>query len=353
VEHGRGAVANPTGRYERRIAEAIDDGWGSLETPLPALVTRVEPDRARRLITRNASPDVPFEQSINPYQGCEHGCVYCFARPSHAYLGLSPGLDFETRLFYKPDAEQVLAAELDAPGYVCKPITLGANTDPYQPVERKLRVTRVVLEGLAARWHPVSIITKGTLIERDLDLLTSLAERNLVHVLISVTTLDDALKRVLEPRAASPRARLRLIERLTQAGIPVGVLVAPIIPALTDHEIEAIVSRCASAGAGSLGYVLLRLPHELGDLFTAWLEVHFPDRAARILARIREMRSGRLNDPRFGHRMRGEGPYAQLLDRRFRLACERAGLGESRLGPLETSHFSPRRARAAQLTLDL
>ena len=352
VERGRGAVANPAGRYEREVAEAVDDGWASLETPLPALVTRVEPDRAQRLITRNASPDVPFEQSINPYQGCEHGCVYCFARPSHAYLGLSPGLDFETRLFYKADAGRILAAELDAPGYVCKPITLGANTDPYQPVEREHRVTRAILEVLAARRHPVSIITKGTLIERDLDLLASLAECNLVHVLVSVTTLDDALKRVLEPRAAAPRARLRLIERLTGAGIPVGVLVAPVIPALTDHELEAIVNHSAAAGARSLGYVLLRLPHELGELFANWLEVHFPERAGRVLSRIREMRGGRLNDPRFGHRMKGEGAYAALLDRRFRLACQRVGLDEARLAVLDTQQFSPQRPDAAQLALD-
>ena len=353
VERGRGAVVNPAGRFESSVTAAIDDGWASLEVPLPALETRVEPDRARRLITRNASPDVPFEQSINPYQGCEHGCVYCFARPSHAYLGLSAGLDFETRLFYKADAGRILAAELDAPGYVCKPITLGANTDPYQPVERVHRVTRDILEVLAQRRHPVSIITKGTLIERDLDLLAALAERNLVHVLISVTTLDDALKRVLEPRAAAPQARLRLIERLARAGIPVGVLVAPVIPALTDHEIEAIVTHCAAAGAQSLGYVLLRLPHELGELFKAWLEAHFPDRAGRVLSRIREMRGGRLNDPRFGHRMRGEGAYAELLERRFRLVCERAGLGGSRLGGLETRYFSPRGPDAAQLALDL
>ncbi|HSN70250.1 MAG TPA: radical SAM protein, partial [Steroidobacteraceae bacterium] len=229
---GRGAVTNPPGRFERTLCEVVDDGWGEADAREHRIATTVEPDRARGMITRNASPDVPFEQSINPYRGCEHGCVYCFARPSHAYLGLSPGLDFETRLFYKADAGRLLATELDAPGYVCRPITLGANTDPYQPIERERRVTRSILEVLAARCHPVSLITKGTLIERDLDLLVALAERECVHVLVSVTTLDDSLKRVLEPRAAAPAARLATIRRLRAAGVPVGVLVAPVIPAL-------------------------------------------------------------------------------------------------------------------------
>src|SRR5262245_33433922 len=260
---GRGAASNPEGRFESKRGEAVDDGWGSLEEDLPPLETVVRPEPARSVISRNKSPDLSFDQSINPYRGCEHGCIYCYARPSHAYLNLSPGLDFETKLFYKADAAQLLEKELEAPGYVCSPISIGANTDPYQPIEREYRVTRSILEVLARYRHPCSIITKSALIERDIDLLAPMAKDRLVLVLVSVTTLDPDLKRTLEPRTASPAARLRVIRRLTDAGIPVGVMVAPIIPVLTDFEVEKILEASAAAGAISAGYVLLRLPYEL------------------------------------------------------------------------------------------
>ena len=351
---GRGAVVNPPPRFEPTTCERTDDGWGSLEEPLPALVTTLQPDRARRLITRNDSPDVPFDRSINPYRGCEHGCVYCFARPTHAYLGLSPGLDFETRLFYKADAKRLLAAELAAPGYTCRAITLGTNTDPYQPIEREQRVTRDVLEVLESCGHPVSIITKGTLIERDLDLLASMATRRLVRVYISVTTLDDELKRRLEPRAASPAARLRIIRRLRSADIPVGVLIAPVIPGLNDAELERIVANCATAGAQSIGYVLLRLPYELAAMFERWLEVHYPERAKHVMNLIRNMRGGRTNDPRFGHRMRGQGAYADLIESRLRRAKARSGVLDDCMPSLVTTHFrAPEQSPSPQLSFEL
>jgi DNA repair photolyase len=308
-------------------------------------------DRPRRAITRNSSPDVPFEQSVNPYQGCEHGCIYCFARPSHSYWNLGPGLDFETRIFHKPGLAQRLAAELAAPGYVCKPINLGANTDPYQPAEREYRTTRGLLEVLLAHRHPVTVVTKGALVLRDLDLLAALAAQRLCSVAVSLTTLDDELKRVLEPRAASPAARLRVVRTLADAGVPVGVLLAPMIPALNDHELEALLAAAAGAGAGNAAFMPLRLPHELGELFEQWLHEHYPSRADRVLNLLRDSRGGRLNDPRFGHRMRGEGAYARMLAARFQAASRRLNLGQERRVELDTSQFlrDPRAPRQGTL----
>jgi DNA repair photolyase len=325
---GRGAVSNPAGRFESTRAEVVDDGWGSLDEELPPLATVVQPEPARSIISRNDSPDISFDQSINPYRGCEHGCVYCYARPSHAYLNLSPGLDFETRLFYKQDAARLLEQELAAPGYRCSPITIGANTDPYQPIEREYRVTRSIIEVLAKYQHPFSIITKSAMIERDIDLLAPLAAQGLVYAMISVTTLSNELKRTLEPRTASPAARLRTIRRLHEAGVPVGVMVAPIIPVLTDAETERILAAAAASGARSAAYVLLRLPYELKDLFREWLEHNEPLKAKHVMSRLQAMRGGRDNDPRFGVRQRGEGEYAQLLAQRFAAACARLGLNQ-------------------------
>ncbi|MBW4050852.1 MAG: PA0069 family radical SAM protein [Proteobacteria bacterium] len=351
---GRGALSNPTGRFESRRREAVDDGWYQEEVP-DFIPTSIEPDRARSVIARNDSPDIPFEQSINPYRGCSHSCPYCYARPSHGYVGLSAGLDFETRLFYKEDAGRVLEAELAKPGYVCKPITLGANTDPYQPIERRMRVTREILEVLTRCRHPVTIITKSALVLRDLDLLGDLARDGLAGVGVSITTLDADLKRVMEPQAASPRARLEAVRRLNEAGVPTGVMVAPVIPALTDHEMEAILEACAAAGARWAGYVLLRLPHEVKDLFREWLAAHYPDRADHVMSLVRQMRGGKDYDPSFGTRMRGTGPLAELLRSRFQIACRRLGLGKGRPPPADTGLFRPPRLNRSgpQLTLDL
>ena len=347
---GHGALSNPAGRFETRRTEAWDDGWFQEELP-DSLPLELMPDRARSVISRNDSPDIPFEQSINPYRGCGNACIYCYSRPSHAYLGLSPGLDFETRLFYKQDAGKLLEQELARPGYLCKPITLGANTDPYQPIERRMRVTREILAVLARCRHPVTVITKGALVLRDIDLLGALARDHLVEVGISITTLDAELKRTLEPQAASPTARLRMVRELTAAGVPTGVLVAPVVPALTDHEMERIVQSAAEAGARWAGYVLLRLPYEVGPLFREWLEAHYPERAAHVLSLIRQMRAGRDNDPRFGYRMRGTGPLAELLRARFHAACRRAGLSTARGTPLDVSLFRPPGAQR-QMTLE-
>lgn len=348
---GRGALSNPPDRFARTRTEAIDDGW-FVEEPAASLPTTVQPDRARSIINTNDSPDIPFEQSINPYRGCSHGCVYCYARPSHAYVGLSSGLDFETRLFFKQDAAKLLKAELARPRYVCKPITLGANTDPYQPVEKQLAVTRSLLDVLAAARHPVSIVTKSTLILRDLDLLRDMAVHGLVHAHVSVTTLDRELKRRLEPRAASPEARLEVIRQLAAAAVPVTVLVAPVIPALTDHELERILEAAAAAGARSAGYVLLRLPHEVKTLFREWLAQHYPLRAQHVMSIVQSLRNGQDNDPRFGTRLRGEGPFAQLLRLRFAKACTRLGLPRARDAPLTTTLFRPPTA-GSQAILDL
>jgi len=347
---GRGALTNETGRFEAVRLEAVDDGWDPLEAPA-RVETVVTPEPARTIISRNDSPDVPFEQSINPYRGCEHGCVYCFARPTHAYLNLSPGLDFETRLFFKPRAAELLEKEFRRPGYRVAPIALGTNTDPYQPIERRLKVTRSILEVLLKYRHPCTIVTKGTLIERDLDLLQELAQERLVSVMISVTTLDDELKRVMEPRAAAPLARLKTIGRLAASDIPVGALIAPVIPAINDHEIERLVEAVAGHGAESAGYVMLRLPHELKDLFREWLETHFPLKAEHVLSLIRDMRGGRENDPRFGSRMRGQGELAELIGRRFKLAARRAGLDRDRRTDLNLQAFRVPQAATPQLAL--
>ena len=338
VYKGRGALSNPPARFLGRATQAEDDGWYQQEVP-DSIATEIRPEAARSIISRNDSPDIPFEQSINPYRGCEHGCVYCYARPSHAYVDLSPGLDFETRLFYKADAARLLRAELERPGYRCSAIMLGANTDPYQPVEQRLRVTRSILEVLLATRHPVSVITKGTLVLRDLDLLAELAKLNLTRVYVSFTTLDAELKRQLEPRAASPAARLRVISALATAGVPVGVMTAPMIPAINDAELESLLEAAAQAGASRAGYVLLRLPHEIKELFRDWLAAHYPERAAHVMSLMQQARGGKDNDPRFGMRMRGSGPWAALLRSRFELACRRLNLNRERAAELSTELF--------------
>jgi DNA repair photolyase len=348
---GRGSLSNPVGRFERQKLEAADDGWYVEEQP-DSIATTIEADRARSIISTNDSPDIPFEYSINPYRGCEHGCIYCYARPSHAYLGLSAGIDFETRLFYKADAGKLLEAELARPGYECKRIMLGANTDPYQPIERHQRVTREVLEVLARTRHPVSVITKGALILRDLDLLQDLARDGLVSVAVSITTLSAETKRVLEPRTASPAARLKVVQELNAAGVPTGVMVAPVIPAITDHEMEAILEAAAAAGAHWASYTLVRLPHEIKDLFRDWLSEHFPLKAAHVMSLIRDTRGGRDNDPQFGSRMRGTGPIAELLRARFQIACKRLGLNSGSRGIPQATHlFRPPIVAGTQFSL--
>jgi DNA repair photolyase len=328
---GRGASSNPTGRYEQTSRETFDDGW-SLDTEEDGvkLRTTLLPDSAKSVINSNDSPDVGFELSINPYRGCEHGCAYCFARPSHAYLGLSPGLDFETRLFFKENAAELLRKELSRSGHRPRVIALGINTDAYQPVERKLRITRELLKVLLEFRHPVSIVTKSALIERDVDLLSELAGLNLTSVYFSVTTLDSGLTRRLEPRAAAPAARLKAMARLSALKIPTGVLVAPVIPALTDAEMECILGAATEAGAKSAGYVILRLPHELKELFRDWLAKHEPGKASHVMSVVRSLHGGKDYDATFGVRMSGRGQYADLLARRFELACHRLGLNESR-----------------------
>lgn len=349
---GRGAVSNPEGRFESRSRSAFDDGWDLPVEELPPLETTVMVDAARTIITRNDSPDIPFEQSINPYRGCEHGCVYCYARPAHAYMNLSPGLDFETRLFYKPNAAELLEQELRKPSYQCSMISLGSNTDPYQPIERQLKVTRGILEVLQRFRHPVGIVTKGAaLIERDIDLLSDMARDGLVLVAISVTTLEADLKRTLEPRAASPAARLRVMKRLSEAGIPVMVMFSPIIPFVNDSEMESVLAAAHDAGARRAGYVMLRLPHEVKTLFREWLETHVPLKARHVMSLIQQMRGGKDNDPRFGSRMQGEGEYARLIARRFELACKRLGLNEGRYRPTDASRFRVPPASGDQIAL--
>jgi DNA repair photolyase len=339
---GRGATLNPEGRFESLGREAFDDGWGQPLPDDPARPrTTVTPERVKSLIQRNDSPDVPFNFSINPYRGCEHGCIYCYARPSHAYLELSPGLDFETRLFAKVNAPEVLRDELDRPGYRCESITIGANTDPYQPIEREWKITRQVLEVLAASEHPCSIVTKNALVERDLDLLTRMAQKNLVQVFVSVTTLDHDLARKMEPRASAPRRRVEAIRNLAVAGVPVGIMVAPVIPFLTDSGIEASLQAGAQAGAKSAAYTLMRLPWELKALFKDWLQHNFPLKADHVMSRVRQMRKGKESDPNFGSRHRGEGLLAELLEKRFEIACARLGLNRERRQPLDTSCFRP------------
>jgi len=348
---GRGSTSNVAGRFDSLILEKADDGWYQeeiVENPTETVL----PDRARSVITSNDSPDVGFEVSINPYRGCAHGCVYCFARPTHSYLGLSPGLDFETKLFYKADAVNILEAELAKPRYVCKTIALGINTDGYQPLEKRLQVTRGILAVLTRCRHPVTIVTKSALIVRDLDLLADLAKDKLVSVMVSVTSLTNDIKRTLEPRTASPQARLRVIEQLTEAGVPVGVLVAPVIPAITDHEIEDIMAAAKEAGASRAGYVLLRLPHELKIIFREWLAEHYPDRAKHVMSLINQSRGGKDYDSAFGTRMRGTGPYAELLRTRFELAKRKLGFADAdERYELNTQLFRPPKPDTPQLSL--
>lgn len=322
----RGAVSNPQGRFERDAREAVDDGWMREDEPAPEIETTVTEERARSIIARNKSPDIPFDQSINPYRGCEHGCSYCYSRPSHAHLELSPGLDFETKLFAKTNAAELLKAELASRGYKASPIMLGANTDCYQPIERKWKLTRQVLEILAECEHPVTVVTKSALIERDLDLLGPMAAKNLVLVHVSIGTLDRVVARRLEPRAASPQRRLDTIRALSSAGVPTGVLVAPIIPALTDATIESVIEAAHAAGATSADYTLLRLPNELKGMFREWLATHYPQRADHVMSIVRDMRGGRDNDPEFHSRMSGKGKYAELIRTRFALARKRFGM---------------------------
>jgi DNA repair photolyase len=352
---GRGATFNPGNRFRRDARETADDGWMPLESDddaPPALKTTVTLQRARTIIARNDSPDIPFTQSINPYQGCEHGCVYCYARPTHAYLDLSPGLDFETKLFAKPDAAAMLEAELAKPAYVCDAIAMGTNTDPYQPIEREWKITRQIIEVLAACEHPLSIVTKSSLVERDIDILAPMAAKNLARVYISITTLDRELARKLEPRASAPQRRLAAIKSLAQAGIPVGVMTAPIIPQLTDKDMEAILAAAAANGAAYAGWTMLRLPFEVKVLFRDWLGQHYPLRAGHVMSIVQQIRGGRDNDPNFGSRMRGQGQFADLIGRRFDIATRRLGLNRERT-PMDTSRFKPpmSTAQRAQLTL--
>jgi DNA repair photolyase len=342
---GRGAASNRDGRFEARSHIGVDDGWGSAvadddpDFPPAKLRTTVGVDAARSIISKNTSPDVPFDRSINPYRGCEHGCVYCFARPSHAYYGLSPGLDFETKLFWKPNAANLLTRELSKKSYTPQTIAIGTNTDPYQPVERNKRAMREILEVLAAFNHPVSIVTKSALVLRDIDILGPMAHKGLAHVTLSLTTMDRHLANVMEPRASTPTRRLAAIQGCAQAGIPTGVLTAPIIPGLTCHEIEALLKAAAEAGASSAGYVMLRLPLEIADLFEEWLAAHVPDRKSRVMSHVRQMRGGERYQSAWGERMRGTGAYAETIRQRFDLAKRRHGLTRRQAG-LDTSQFS-------------
>jgi DNA repair photolyase len=348
---GRGAASNDSGRFEAEKRVAFDDGWGSADAePLP-LSTTLSVDATRTIIARNESPDIGFDRSINPYRGCEHGCIYCYARPSHAFLGLSPGLDFESRLFYKPQAATLLAAELRKKGYTCRPLALGSNTDPYQPVERRLGITRSILEVLCEFHHPVTIVSKSALIQRDLDILAEMAKKKLAVVTISVTTLDRTLARVMEPRAATPERRLETIAALAAAGIPTGVLSAPMIPALNDSEMEHILDRARAAGAASAGYTLLRLPLELKALFREWLETHFPDKSTHVLSLVAQTHGGRLYDSTWSTRMSGSGPYADMLRVRFERACRKLGFNARTTDLLDTNNFRPPPLQGDQLRL--
>lgn len=354
---GRGAASYVRGRFEKTVVEAEDDGWGSVYagdedatgTAPPKLPTQVTEERARSIVSRNASPDIPFSQSLNPYRGCEHGCVYCFARPSHAYLDLSPGLDFETKLYAKTNAAELLRQEFARKGYRCSPISLGINTDAYQPIERRWRITRQLLEVFAEHRHPVSLITKSALIQRDLDLLAPMARDGLVTVYVSITSLDNRLSSKLEPRAAAPHTRLKTVQALHEAGVPVGTMVAPVIPMITDVEIERILEAAYGHGARAAGYVLLRLPHELKEVWREWLALHYPERAAHVMSLVRQMRGGKDYDSAYGTRMRGEGPFADLIAMRFAKAYRRIGLG--RLPALDVSKFQPPRPVSPQREL--
>ncbi len=346
---GRGTASNASGRYEPLARVAFDDGWQGLEQ-LPPFKTTVTADATRKIITRNDSPDISFDRSINPYRGCEHGCVYCFARPTHAYLGLSPGLDFESKLFMKPNAPELLERELSAPDYSPKTIAIGTNTDPYQPIERRYQIMRRILEVLDRAGHPVGIVTKSALVLRDLDILTRMAKRDLVKVAISVTTLDPKLARVMEPRASSPPRRLGALRELVKAGVPASALAAPVIPAINDAEIERILEAVAETGVRHAGYVLLRLPLELKDLFRQWLIENFPDRYRHVINLIRETHGGKDYDSSWGKRMTGSGPIAWMIGRRFEVASERLGFNLTSV-KTTTEHFRPPRPAAEQLDL--
>jgi DNA repair photolyase len=349
---GRGAKSNRSGRFESLQREDFDDGWTEHDGEPKQIETVLHLERARKIISTNDSPDVGFDRSINPYRGCSHGCIYCYARPAHAYVGFSPGLDFESQLFFKPEAAKLLEKELSRKGHPCKPIHIGGNTDPYQPIERGLRITRQVIEVLERFNHPFSIITKNAMILRDLDLYGPLAERNLVRTAVSVTTLDRKLARAMEPRAATPERRLDAIARLSEAGVPCIVSVAPVIPGLNDHEIEAILERAAAAGASGAQFTVLRLPLEIKDLFREWLQSERPDRAARVMSLVRQMRGGKDYDPEWGARMRGGGPIAELIAARFRTAQKRLGLNRERLS-LDVDKFRVPPSPGGQMDLFL
>ena len=346
---GRGAGLNPSGRFEPAEREQIDDGWQTFET-LEPFRTEVQVEKPRAIITRNDSPDIPFDRSINPYRGCEHGCIYCFARPTHAYMGLSAGLDFEAKLFAKPDAARLLERELSKPGYKPRTIAIGTNTDPYQPIEKEWRIMRQILEVLSAANHPVTIVTKSALIMRDIDILADMAEKGLARAALSVTTLDRRLARLMEPRAATPTRRLEAVRALSEAGIPTAVLASPMIPALNDHELERILDAGAAAGAKEASYILLRLPLEVSPLFRDWLLRNYPDRYRHVMSLIRSMRGGKDYDAEFGKRMKGAGPYAWQIARRFELTAKKLGLTR-RSASLNTDLFVPPSGHGVQLSL--
>jgi len=347
---GRGAVTNSSGRFETYSKVAFDDGWQSLED-LPPFKTHVTEERSRKIITRNESPDIGFDRSINPYRGCEHGCIYCFARPTHAYQGLSPGLDFESKLFVKPDAAELLRKELADPKYKPRMIAMGTNTDPYQPIEKKWRVTRDILEVLREAGHPVGIVTKSALVMRDIDILSEMAERNLAKVALSITTLDPKLARAMEPRAPTPQRRLATVRALSNAGIPTAVMVAPIVPAINDSEIERILDAAKAAGAEDAGYIMIRMPLEIKDLFREWLHEHFPGKEKHVISLVRDLHGGKDYDSSWGERQTGNGPYAWSIGRRFELACERLGLNKTR-ARLTIAHFQPpKKKNRSQLDL--
>jgi len=348
VHKGRGAVSNPEGRFEHTRHQAQDDGWQREVEEAPRPATEVREERARSVISHNDSPDVGFDQAVNPYRGCEHGCIYCYARPSHAYLNLSPGLDFETKLSAKTNLEEILRGELAKRSYTCKPINIGSNTDPYQPIEKKWRLTRAALALLNECNHPCTIATKNALVERDLDILVPMAERNLVQVFVSINSLDNKLASKLEPRASAPHRRMKAVQTLASAGVPVGVLVAPIIPALNERDLEAIIEQAGTAGAKSAGYTCVRLPHELKQLFREWLELHYPDRASHIISLIQQMNDGKDYDSNFATRMRGQGVFADIIRKRVQVASRKAGLHRAWDTVLDTSQFVPPRIPSPQ-----
>lgn len=350
ARRGRGTISNAPGRYEREGRSPLDDGWDNLDEPPPPLRTQMIRDSSRSIIARNTSPDIGFDRSINPYRGCEHGCTYCFARPSHAYLGMSPGLDFESKIMFKPDAAALLDKELRGRAYKCQPMMMGTNTDPYQPAERHFKLTRAVLEVLARFNHPVGLLTKSALIVRDIDILAPMAAQCLAKAAVSVTSLDPRLSRKMEPRASTPLKRIEAIRRLSEAGIPTAVMFAPVIPGLNDHEMETVLAAARDAGATSAGYVMLKLPLEVKDLFREWLQAEVPDRASRVMSLVRAMRGGKDYDAKWAQRMLGEGPIADAAAGRFRLACRRLGLNERRPA-LDSSKFSPPPKATDQLSL--